>query len=668
MTEDVRLRDTVSGPVFLFAAFLVTVFPTVALVAESLSDTVFLTLGIAGFLLTARSTRISPLTKDEKLLFFVVSFFVLVAGFAFLTGPLTLPGWNTLANYLRFLLLLPIYLIVRRMPSRPLVLWPGICLGALVSPVVALYGLPPGTGEFPFAGVALALGFVALGSVGTWIRVHPALILIPMAGALAGTYAALAAGNPGIWIAIPALLVLAVPMLRGQLGVRAGRGAVGILMPAMLVVFFLPGHEAGSRILETAVAIPSFLAGRTALGDLGIHRAMWEQAATLFLDSPVFGAGLEAFRETGPYAHPHSAYLSLLASRGVLGLLSLVLVFAVPLRHLVWAAGHRDRQMRSFAYGGNILIVAYAHYALTQPVFDMPVAITFYVFGLSVVYAFLRVREKEYLSEPIRRRKSLSVIVIAMDEADRIRPCLESVHGWADEIIVLDSGSRDGTPDICREYTDKVFVTDWPGFGPQKQRALDKATGDWVLSIDADERVSPELRSNIDHELAAEPRFVGFEVHRPVHIFGRHLDFSGSGQAPLRLFRRDVARFTQVPVHEKVVVSRGRIGRLRGWLLHVTYRDYLHAVNKFAEYAWLQGRARFEKGRRSGLVSASFRAVLNFIHNYVFRLGFLDGSRGFAMAVLHAQYTFNKYAVLWMLSLNPQARHNRSDLDKRADE
>ncbi|HET9679063.1 MAG TPA: glycosyltransferase family 2 protein [Gammaproteobacteria bacterium] len=268
----------------------------------------------------------------------------------------------------------------------------------------------------------------------------------------------------------------------------------------------------------------------------------------------------------------------------------------------------------------------------------------------------MRARERAYLREGAQRQQSLSVVIICMDEADRIRTTLESVAGWADEIVVLDSGSKDNTVAICREYTDKVYETDWPGFGKQKQRALDKAACDWVLSIDADEIVSAELRAEIDQELKTQPEHTGFDVHRPVIIFGRVMDFSGSGQSPLRLFKRSEGYFTDVPVHEKVVLRNGTLGRLRGSLYHETYRDYKHAVEKFSEYSWLQANERYRNGKRSGLFAAGLRGFLNFIHNYFIRFGFLDGGRGFILAALHANYTFNKYATLWMLELHERQK------------
>src|SRR5690606_27153347 len=156
-----------------------------------------------------------------------------------------------------------------------------------------------------------------------------------------------------------------------------------------------------------------------------------------------------------------------------------------------------------------------------------------------------------------------------------------------------------------------------------------------------------------DHELTAAPRVQGYRIPRRLIIFGQHVDYGGSWQAPLRLFRRTLARYTDVPVHEKVVLSEGKITLMRSGLHHPTYRDYQHALQKFVDYAWLQAGARWNRGRRSSMTGAALRAAYNFIYNYFIRFGFLDGAHGFVLAALHAQYTFNKYAPLWAMEQEP---------------
>jgi len=246
-------------------------------------------------------------------------------------------------------------------------------------------------------------------------------------------------------------------------------------------------------------------------------------------------------------------------------------------------------------------------------------------------------------------KRKLSVIVITKNEADRIRTCLASVQPVADELIVLDSGSDDDTVAIAKEFTDQVYVTDWPGYGPQKQRALEHATGDWVLSIDADEALSPELQTEIGVLMRDEPREVAFCTPWAVHIYGQRLDYGRSARSPKRLFRRAGAHFSDAMVHEHIVLPDGPVGRTRGRLLHFTHRDFKHALDKFGDYAWLWAKQRFERGKRAGLAQALGHAAWMSFHIYFLRLGILDGRRGFLMAVLYGQYTFNKYAALWTL-------------------
>jgi O-antigen ligase len=250
----------------------------------------------------------------------------------------------------------------------------------------------------------------------------------------------------------------------------------------------------------------------------------------------------------------------------------------------------------------------------------------------------------------INKPYSLSVIIIAQDEEDRIEACLKSVSSIADEIIVLDSGSTDRTVEIAKAYSEKVFETDWPGYGPQKQRALEKATSEWVLSIDADEALSTELFSEIHEVLSASPDAIGFKLPWAVTIFGRTLNHGRSARAPLRLFRRDGARFSNDMVHEKILLPKGKIKKLNGRLLHFTHRDFGHYMKKNRHYAWLGAQKRFASGKAGfGLTGATLRALWTFIQIYFIRLGFLDGRVGFLVAVMYSQGSFNKYAGLWTL-------------------
>ncbi len=173
----------------------------------------------------------------------------------------------------------------------------------------------------------------------------------------------------------------------------------------------------------------------------------------------------------------------------------------------------------------------------------------------------------------------LSIIIICKNEERHIQDCLESVN-WADEIIVLDSGSSDKTVEICRQFTDKVHVTDWPGFGKQKQRALELATQPWVLSIDADERITPESKKEI-LEIVRNPKsYEGYYLPRSSNFCGRFMRHSGwYPDYVLRLFRRECAHFSEDVVHERVICS-GNTANLTHPILHFTYDSLDQAVEK----------------------------------------------------------------------------------------
>lgn len=267
-------------------------------------------------------------------------------------------------------------------------------------------------------------------------------------------------------------------------------------------------------------------------------------------------------------------------------------------------------------------------------------------------------------SPEIKNTYSLSVIVIVKNEADRIATCLDSVYPIAHEIIVLDSGSTDQSVSIARCYTDKVYETDWPGYGIQKQRALEKASGEWVLSIDADEALSSELQEEIRAVLEKETDAVGFKLPWAIHVFGQTLKHGRSARAPLRLFRRQGAKFSDDPVHEKVIPSPGRIYRMNGRLMHYTHRDFGHYLTKNRHYAWLGAQRRYELGKRGfGLTGALFRSLWTFVHVYFIQLGFLDGRLGFLVAAMYAQGNFNKYAGLWTLRRTEASKRRKGEDD-----
>jgi len=242
---------------------------------------------------------------------------------------------------------------------------------------------------------------------------------------------------------------------------------------------------------------------------------------------------------------------------------------------------------------------------------------------------------------------TLSVIIITKNESAHISGCLQSV-AWADEIIVLDSGSQDDTVELCRAVTDKVYSTDWQGFGIQKQRALDKATGDWVLSIDADEIVTPELKAEIQQAMQSSD-INGFEIPRLSNYCGRAMRHGGwFPDYVLRLFRREFGQFTNHVVHERIVVE-GNIARLNTPFLHDAFVDFEEVLHKVNNYSTLGATVLYDRGVRSSLPKAIMKGLWTFIRTYFLKAAFLDGQQGLMLAISNAEGAYYKYVKLWAL-------------------
>ena len=253
----------------------------------------------------------------------------------------------------------------------------------------------------------------------------------------------------------------------------------------------------------------------------------------------------------------------------------------------------------------------------------------------------------------------LSVILITKNEARHIQACLESV-AFADEIIVVDSGSHDGTIEMARAMGAQVHVyEDWPGFGPQKNRALDLATQPWVFSIDADERVTPALAHEIKQTIE-NAAFEAYQVARLSEFCGKPIRHSGWWpDHVVRLFKRGTARFTNAAVHERVE-TRGQVGTMRYWLLHYPYDDMESLIAKVNRYSSDAAAMMANRGKKSSPFIALTHALWTFVRIYLLRLGFLDGRHGFVLAITAASGSFYRYAKLMFLT----ERHNRKDWQK----
>ncbi|MBI5892853.1 MAG: glycosyltransferase family 2 protein [Deltaproteobacteria bacterium] len=255
--------------------------------------------------------------------------------------------------------------------------------------------------------------------------------------------------------------------------------------------------------------------------------------------------------------------------------------------------------------------------------------------------------------------QKISVTIIALNEEENISACLESVK-WADEILVSDSGSADKTVQICKEYGAKVFIDEWHGFGRQKNLIASRAKNNWILNIDADERITPDLKKEIESVLN-RGCCEGYNIPRK-NFFGnkwiRHCGWYPDYN--LRLYRKDKARFNERNVHEAVQIN-GKVGCLKNPLEHYTYKnisDYLKRMDRYSTLAaeemfktgFKGSRVQGFKGARVRMVDLTLRPFFTFLKMFILQKGFMEGYTGLVLSGLYASYTFSKYAKLWEMS------------------
>ncbi len=248
-------------------------------------------------------------------------------------------------------------------------------------------------------------------------------------------------------------------------------------------------------------------------------------------------------------------------------------------------------------------------------------------------------------------KPTLAVALIVKNEAAHLKACLETVHDWVDEIIVLDSGSSDATEQVAREYTDNFFVNaDWPGFGPQRRIAQTHVTSDYVLWLDADERITPELKTSIQQAVASNSPNTVYQFARLSWVFGRYIKHCGwYPDRVLRLYPTKLTQYTDALVHERVEVTKEmKVANLKGDAIHYTYNDVHHYLVKSAGYAKAWADQRQKRGKKSSISQGIVHALACFIKMYISKVGFLDGKQGFLLSLLSAHSTFVKYADLWV--------------------
>ena len=243
----------------------------------------------------------------------------------------------------------------------------------------------------------------------------------------------------------------------------------------------------------------------------------------------------------------------------------------------------------------------------------------------------------------------ISACVMTFNEEANIRRCLESVS-WCDEIVVVDSFSTDRTVEICREFTDRVIEHEWLGYIGQRNLSLNLATHPWVLFLDADEELSPELRSELIRELKNGPaKYVGYEFPRQVYYLGKWIKHGAwYPDIKLRLFLKEKGRSGGVEPHDQVFVD-GEVKRMKHPIWHYTYRDITDHVNTMNRFSQISAQSLHQRGRRFRWTDFLFRPAWRFIKGYVVRSGWLDGRRGLIIATINAFGVSMKYAKLWEL-------------------
>jgi len=241
--------------------------------------------------------------------------------------------------------------------------------------------------------------------------------------------------------------------------------------------------------------------------------------------------------------------------------------------------------------------------------------------------------------------KNISVVIITRNEEDNIASCLESVK-WASEVIVVDSESTDRTPAICKHYHVRFYTMPWEGYSRQKNSAIEKSTKDWILSLDADERITPALKREIGMVLSSPGRKDGYFIKRKNFFLGKWIKHCGwYPDQNLRLFKREKGVFGVREVHERVDLN-GVAGYLENPMEHHTYTSITEFMKRLDHYSTLAARELLKENKTYGIHHIIFRPIYTFVYMYIIRSGFLEGYYGFILSVFYSFYTFSKYIKL----------------------
>lgn len=242
---------------------------------------------------------------------------------------------------------------------------------------------------------------------------------------------------------------------------------------------------------------------------------------------------------------------------------------------------------------------------------------------------------------------NLSVGIITFNEKKRIKKTLEAVKDIADEIIIVDSGSTDGTKEIALKYTEFIYNEEWKGYGLQKNSVINKCKGEWILLIDADEVVSDELKIKIKEIIdQKDSKYDVYKINRCSICFNKEIKYGGwSNQYADRLFRKGKAKYNENSVHEQLIYD-GKAGKIKEKIMHYSYLNLEDYLNKFNKYTTLGALDYYKKNKKINIFDLTLNPFFKFIRMYLIRGGFLDGVEGFVLAVFSSCYTLAKYFKL----------------------
>ncbi len=245
-----------------------------------------------------------------------------------------------------------------------------------------------------------------------------------------------------------------------------------------------------------------------------------------------------------------------------------------------------------------------------------------------------------------KSRQKISILIPTHNEENNIRDCLESLK-WADEIVIVDSYSTDNTLKIAREFTNKILQHEYINSASQKNWAIPQLSNEWIMIVDSDERVTPELRDEILNILTNGTNYNGFYIYRKNHFLGKPIRFCGWNKDKcLRLFKKGKGKYQDREVHADIIID-GKIGYLKNRLLHYTFSDFDQYLKKWDRYTSWAANDRGKKTKKVHWYHLTLRPLWRFIKQYIFKLGFLDGKEGYIICKLAAVSVFMKYAKLW---------------------